>query len=296
MAEYKLKNERAKLPSRVGGNQTPDDIRADILTRATAGEITPEQAEAEWRPCMQGLLAYEPFPEQHDPFKLPAWTLSMALAWIVTRDQETVMWFDDYFRAKVKQWQKAGDGWHPTELNPMAMVLAEMELADDAKVGPDYVARKRAVHDAKADLKRRLAYGSITASAVALPHNAVVVIPAHEWSRLVFCMDRWRDELCFEHNLSAVYRRVQLPTAQILKCWAPKPAALAAGRAAAQAQEELAAIMAASPHTQTITKSAWVDQIGKALKLSPTKAKSIWKSCSKIHPDWRKSGPKSRAK
>lgn len=275
----------------LGGGPPPEYIRADILARVRRGEITREQAEVEWKPVGWGRLAYEPPAAKHDPLKAATWTTTMTLAWIVTRDPEDVMWFDDKFRAEVLQWRNDGHGWELKQPEPMTMIIGELELAGDARVGPDYPSRKQKVADAIAELRLQLSNGSIPATAVAAGET-VVPIPAEEWPRLVFCMDRQRDYLGFEHNLVPIYWRALLPTQKILKAWPPITKTRHTAGAEADRRKWLEQQVSASPTVQTITKAAFLDQAINQHSLAQRAAERVWTACVKQHPAWRKRGPK----
>ena len=80
-----------------------NDPRTELLDRASRGEITPEEAEAE-----AARLGFLPFARTPDPAKLNPmteswWTLAMAAAWIIWRTPTAVrrVWHE-YRREKIE--------------------------------------------------------------------------------------------------------------------------------------------------------------------------------------------------
>ncbi|MGH6828168.1 MAG: hypothetical protein ACREFW_04590 [Rhizomicrobium sp.] len=209
----------------------------------------------------------------------------MTLAWIITRDAETVMWFDDKFRAEVFEWSRQGAGWALIQPCPMTMVLAEMELAGDQRIGADPQRRKRALRAAVLGLRDKLASDAITATAVA-GGDVVVRIPADEWPRLGFYMDLHRDYIAFEHNPTPRYWRALLPKEQVLKVWPEVTTTVET-----LCEKWLRAAANASPEARPKTKDQLLTEAQRQFPHLLERAfNRAWANATKGFPKWRKPG------
>jgi hypothetical protein len=79
--------------------------RDEILDRASHGEITPDEAEAEAARLGLPPLAHTPDPAKFNPMSEPWWALGMAAAWIIWRTPAAVrsVWSD--YRREVSLWR-----------------------------------------------------------------------------------------------------------------------------------------------------------------------------------------------
>lgn len=83
------------------------DPRDQILDRASSGEITPDEAEAEAEAARLGLrpFAHKPEPAEFNPMSQPWWTLGMAAAWIIWRTPTAVRHVWSEYRREVTAWR-----------------------------------------------------------------------------------------------------------------------------------------------------------------------------------------------
>ena len=123
------------------------DPRDQILDRASRGEITPDEAEAE--AALLGLrpFAHTPEPAEFNPMSQPWWTLGMAAAWIIWRTPTAVRHVWSEYRREVTAWRgpfshrryenrwgygypgATGDGGEPSENSiPGTVIVKEYYL------------------------------------------------------------------------------------------------------------------------------------------------------------------------
>jgi hypothetical protein len=81
------------------------DPRDQILDRASRGEITPDEAEAEAARLGLRPFAHTPEPAEFNPMSQPWWTLGMAAAWIIWRTPTAVRHVWSEYRREVTAWR-----------------------------------------------------------------------------------------------------------------------------------------------------------------------------------------------
>ena len=77
-----------------------EDRRDDLIEKVFLGELTPREAEEQARKEGLPKLAGEADPSIFNPMSEPDWTLLMAVAWIVFRDDHQVRLCADEYRTK----------------------------------------------------------------------------------------------------------------------------------------------------------------------------------------------------
>lgn len=201
--------------------------RDKILTKVRLGELTPKEAEELARSKGLEPFAVRPDPALHDPMSKPNWTLTMALAWISSRDLKKVAHWDKDYRDKCLDWflirVDALSPWGH-ELRPLSSADARrLEDEETAPIGEHVVTiDRKAVQDAREGLWSALLEGKITAEAIPAGERRRVPVPAYEWQdmttaradglgleRLIFKLTPSRD----------AYLDPRFPRDEILAIW-----------------------------------------------------------------------------
>lgn len=188
-----------------------NDLRDQLINRASYGEITNVEAESE--AAAHGLGPFERTPDidRFDPMKLPNWTIPMAVAWIVYRDPQAVRdawpaycaecWYWLWQRWRNGPGGEMHEGWilknrdYPTLDHVQLMYL----MGDD-----DGRVRHLPIRDARESLWSALGEGMIAATAIPRSGGDRVAIPAVDWSTLRTKSSDHRDELARDGSLAFV--------------------------------------------------------------------------------------------
>ena len=80
-------------------------LREELFHRASIGELTGDQADAEAVRLGLGSLSRRPGPEEFRPEVETYWTLSMAVAWIAYLDLDEVREWSAPYRAECFDWR-----------------------------------------------------------------------------------------------------------------------------------------------------------------------------------------------
>lgn len=189
------------------------------------------------------------------------WTLTMALAWIASRDMEAV--------------EEAAD--------TCATAVRWM-------TGDDTDAAERA-------LRSKLQSGEIVCRAVERVSLSSVQVPADEWAHLVWWDENGADVLAKRgrFGLEAVYEQPKILSADIERLWPtpPPPAMKHTSKQEQDCKRWLAGIIAKSPNRMTTTKAKFMvdaaDGAGVG-EMSERALERVWDDCVKEYPAWRRVG------
>lgn len=210
---------------------TDHEARDLLLHRASYGEITPDEAEAEAK--RQGLepFARQPDPADFDPTNELQWTLPMAVAWIADRRIDAVRNAWPAYCAECwywfwSRWRNGPDGaihegWSlrqrsfPTLPHVELMTLVGRGQADDP---PPLLASMK---DAREALWAALGEGMLTASGVPRRGGGRVAIPAQEWLALKPLDREHRDEVGRD-GVGLDYADPLVPSKAVRHLWGPR--------------------------------------------------------------------------
>ncbi len=162
------------------------DERDQILTQVRLGEITPEEAEELARSKRLRPFATRPDYANHDPFKKPYWTLTMALAWVATRDPQRVAHWDNDFRNRCLEWFPIrADAISPAGYELRSLAPADLRRFEEVEATTidQHVTNisRETVRGAREALWSALLEDKITAQAIPAGERRRVPIPANEW-------------------------------------------------------------------------------------------------------------------
>ena len=255
--------------------------RDSIAGQLAEGQLTLAQVEAALDAAGH---PFGPPPDLFDPEKKARWSLPMVLAWIARRDRDTVRTFDAEYRADCQiavPWDEndVGAGWHYVQGRPVSWTATCLEL--DAP-------------EAVSELRRQLESGAICANAVRASDDTPIDIPASEWLRLEICDDaRWRIYLRYKHAPeSRVYWDVEVPRIQVIRTWEQHEPSK--HRTAAQnkrdAEQWLLDEMKKHQEEPHMTKVESLAVMVKRYGIAPSRAKTIYQKCGKVHPVWSRAG------
>ncbi len=168
---------------------TPEESQArdEIIGRAMRGEITPSEADDEALRRIGEPIETPPDPSNFRPEREPWWTLTMALAWIVRRDLETVRCYWNDYRRECCEWRSSTvgrgtpsqqSGWVIEPLGSISLSDAIFYLAfetSEREWGMPIVA----VSNAENQLLLQLRSGQLIAFAES--HGDRSQVPDHAW-------------------------------------------------------------------------------------------------------------------
>jgi hypothetical protein len=163
--------------------------RDQILTRVRLGEVQPGEAEELARSKGLEPFATQPDHRDHDPLKKPYWSLTMALAWVATRDPQRVAYWDKDFRDRCWEWFPIlADAISPAghELRPLPPAdLRRFEEFEATTIG-QYAASlsRETIRESREALWSALMEGKITAEATPEKQGQAVPIPASDWQTM----------------------------------------------------------------------------------------------------------------
>ncbi len=207
-------------------------LKDELFQRASVGELTGDQADAEAIRLGLGSLSHVPGPEKFHPKSLSHWTLPMAVAWIAYRDLDEVREWSAPYRTECfdrhwRQWRHGPDGpikegWHLDQRSKPTLALLAISCAyDRGYVGKQFA---KPVLEAREELWMALREGLISASGVeTLSLGTRREITALDWHELVPVeASDGRDEVR-RGPLGRGYRRVIMPSAGLRHLWPSRP-------------------------------------------------------------------------
>lgn len=161
--------------------------RDEIIGRASRGEITPSEADAQALRRIGEPIATRPEPSSFRPEREPWWTLTMALAWIVRRDLDFVRCYSNDYRRNWWVWRPSTVGLGTPSQRPGWIVETKGQISLpesllDLTLDTSNRADGKPVVDlgqAEVDLLHKLRGGQLTAYAVSIADRSP--IPDYEW-------------------------------------------------------------------------------------------------------------------
>lgn len=246
--------------------------RNKILDQIGEGVLTPEQGEKAWRDDIRtnlqnagfldgksieqvealidnhGVTPLRPVvdPGRYDPMKKPDWSLLMAIAWIMHRDQNEVREFWDEFRTAQWEWfpvnveiiRAAGQnerrtGFRLQQLKPSSFIQFIAGIAERGRPLEWYELRRNA-RDFAYQFHLALQEGTITAIGRDARTERIVSIPAFEWRMLeMFSLRTDSDSLVDQVTKNVPYTNVSVRRDEILAVWPITPVVGAASSGSA---------------------------------------------------------------
>jgi hypothetical protein len=168
-------------------------LREELFHRASIGELTGDQADAEAVRLGLGSLSRRPGPEEFRPEVETYWTLSMAVAWIAYLDLDEVREWSAPYRAECFDWRwqrwRVGvdgpvyEGWHLEQRHKPTLSMLSLSSIYDDVVDDKELAMP--VKDAREALWVALREGFFAATGIDTKSGRRVEIPALEWHELV---------------------------------------------------------------------------------------------------------------
>ncbi len=207
------------------------EIRDDILRRASVGELSDEQAEAEAARHGIGKLASEPDQKDFDPDTLTHWSIVMAVAWIAYRSPDAVRESWDKYCAECWDWiwrrwrigfdGEVREGWLLEQRSkPTLLGLAIGEAIDRAR--DNRPPPTMPIRDAEAALWTALRDDVFSASGIDTKTGRRVAIPAIDWHELVAVEGRGEVDEIRYGPIGPGYRDVLVPSKAVRSSW-PAP-------------------------------------------------------------------------
>jgi len=175
--------------AKIASAQSRSTMRDDLIERVRRGEMTTEDAER--RATELGLTPLISSPNQNDfdPLAEPFWSIPMALAWIMTRDANSVLEMWDRWRAEKEfwswsRWQVPGgpiyEGHWIKTSGPAGLINLSMASAVWQTEGKLVISRM----DATAELLKALQAGTIGATGIPTVGAPRTLISAYHWRDL----------------------------------------------------------------------------------------------------------------
>jgi hypothetical protein len=150
------------------------DPRDQILDRASRGEITPDEAEAEAAQLGLRPFAHMPEPAKFNPMSQPWWTLGMAAAWVIWRTPTAVRHVWSQYRREVTAWR--GPFFHRRYENAWGYGHS-VAVADGAELGENSIAGTVIVKEYHLERLSELSLFDVLARAASrLPEDGLVVV------------------------------------------------------------------------------------------------------------------------
>jgi hypothetical protein len=209
------------------------DESDELILRVQAGELTPDEAEAEAKRRGLKPLRDNPDPNDFDPMSEPHWTLPMAVAWIAYRTPEAVREQWDKYRTECWDWvylsPRPGTG--ASVYSGRALETRKRATLDDlrfAAVLDDDPGEDGSpvmfVRDAVRALKGALENDKLAATGVNDSTDQRESIPSVLWQDLEFAADSKRDIVRTRIEEGRGYTRydhVTVPRDIMRQLWAP---------------------------------------------------------------------------
>ncbi len=201
-------------------------LREDLIARASVGNLTSEQAEAEAKRLGVGPLASKPDPEDYDPLAETYWSLPMAIAWMAYRQADAVRERWDTYREKCWLWRRSRyrdgnmirTGWILETRGPANLAYLAVGAIVDQSDGIELI---MSVHEAQDALWMGLQEGFFSATGISSETGRREVIPAIDWQEMVATQPRVgaRDEIV-DKRLTRGFKEVLVPSASVRGFWA----------------------------------------------------------------------------
>lgn len=169
------------------------EIRDDLISKASYGEITGEQADAEAERLGLKRFSCKPSDDDFDPNKEFQWSLAMSAAWIAHRSTDAVREHWDKYCTECwhwiwRRWRDGPDGnvyegWFIEQWSrpTLAMLALGAVVYQASKDGQDL---NMTVREAQATLWTALSEGIIEATGIDQQTNRRIAIPANDWHEL----------------------------------------------------------------------------------------------------------------
>ena len=160
--------------------------RQRLISAVHPGRNSPDHARAEAKRLGLAPLEGPADPDAlDDPARMPAWTLPMALAWIVWRDVGRLRAFEPGFRAESGRWVEhrtaSGARWRLEPLTPATLGMIELALVAD-RLEADAAPPAMSYDEAMDALWIGLRSGAPEASGIDGATGVRVAIPDPLWS------------------------------------------------------------------------------------------------------------------
>lgn len=169
--------------------QSSAPTRDDLIEFVRRGQMTTGDAESRAAELSLTPLINSPIENDFDPMAEPYWSVPMALAWIMTRDANSVRGMWDRWRAEKEfwswsRWQVPGgpinEGYWIKTNGPAGLVDLSVASAIWQTEGKLVISRM----DATAELLKALQAGTIEATGIASLGEPRVLIAAYLWRDL----------------------------------------------------------------------------------------------------------------
>lgn len=203
-------------------------LRDELFRRASIGEITGDEADAQAISQGLGSLSQRPGPHEFRPESVTHWALPMAVAWIAYLDLDQVReWSAPYREACLEwRWQRwrlgfdgpISEGWHLERRSKPTLPRLGISATLDGREDPGALAMS--VSDAQDALWVALREGFFAASGIDTETNQRVEIPALHWHELISIETKERDEVR-RGRLGSGYREVLIPSRALRGFWSP---------------------------------------------------------------------------
>jgi hypothetical protein len=228
----------SQLQSRTRGRSDHDlppmfALRQCLVGLAMDGMLPSTEAEALAASWGQSPLATLPPPSKFNPMLESGWSLAMTVAWISRRNADAVRdswtafrtecW--DWFPTKRKVPLDGGATWWVAEGEELRSLYARsvMDLGLLEALEGDVDAKLLSVKSAREDLWRKLAEGSITATAIDAAREAVQV-PAFKWHYLELAGTLKGSDYVIQRSVSpeAAYTELTFLRSDVVRIWPPQ--------------------------------------------------------------------------
>ena len=241
-------------------------VRAGIFDEIYGGRLQPDDAKVWAYELGLDPLVSDPDPDDFEPLKEQDWSLSMTLAWVMTRDLGAVReawdkWRESKEHFVFQEWTVPGhpkqSGWRLNQDWPSGLLAMTALEATWRGSKPLQMTWK----EARAELWRKLSAGDLEATGKPLSDGAREEILKFRWQDLEIYEERDRLAVKDYAIVRSGFRDVALPSGKVMKLWpAPsKPKAIREERER-RCRDWLASEMRDSPERGPKTKDEYFDQ------------------------------------
>ena len=203
------------------------DLKDQLLHRASIGDLSDVQADAEAERLGLGRLSREPGSDEFRAEDQSHWTLPMAIAWVAYLCLDDVREWSAPYRAECFDWHwhrwRTGpdgpikEGWHLQQRAKPTLALLGISAAFDRAEGEK--ALHMSIREAREALWIALREGFFTASGIGTETNRRVEIPTLEWHELVAVEGRGEVDEVWRGMRSTGYRDVLVPSVAVRGFW-----------------------------------------------------------------------------